>query len=184
MTTLRFNVARLLKESAGAAREYDIAAAPADLVGLVEDARPAGDLRGRVRLMRTPRSVFVRGRLETQVAVECSRCLAEVGTPISFDVEAEYFPEIDITTGQSLPAPDDDLAFRIDENHELDLGEVVRQHLLMELPMQSVCSEACRGLCPQCGANLNEGPCTCEPEPPDERLAPLRALFERTNGAQ
>ena len=183
MSALRFNVAGLLKETAGGVREYEVEAAPADLAGLLEDARPAGGLRGRVRMMRTPRSVFVRGPLQTDVALECSRCLAEIERPIEFHVEAEYFPEIDITTGQFLPAPEDDDAFRIDANHELDLREVVRQHLLLELPMQSVCSEDCQGLCPQCGVDLNEGPCTCEPEPADDRLTPLRALLERKDGA-
>ena len=183
MSALRFSVAGLLKEPAGAAREYEVEAAPEDLAGLVEDARPVAALHGRARLMRTPRSVFVRGHLDTRLAVECSRCLTEVETPIAFDLEAEYFPEVDITTGTTLPAPDDDLAFRIDQNHELDLGEAVRQHLVIELPMQSVCSEDCKGLCPQCGANLNEGPCSCEPEPADERLAPLRALLERQGGS-
>ena len=57
--------------------------------------------------------------------------------PLELDVEAEFFPEVDITTGHALPAPDDDLAFTIDQNHELDLQEVVRQNLLLALPMQA-----------------------------------------------
>ncbi|MGH2354308.1 MAG: YceD family protein [Chloroflexota bacterium] len=180
MSALRFNVAGLLKEQAGAAREYEIEASPDDLGELVEGAHPADGLRGGVRMMRTPRSVFVRGHLETRVIVECSRCLRDVETPIELEIEAEYFPAIDITTGHPLPAPDDDLAFTIDANHELDLGEAIRQNLLLELPMQRLCSEACQGLCPRCGADLNQGPCACEPEPADERLTPLRALLEGT----
>jgi len=180
MTGLRFNVAGLLKEGAGATREYALEAAPRELAGLLDDARPITPLTGQVRLLRTQRSIFVRGRLKTRVQVECSRCLAETEVPISFDLEEEFFPEIDVTTRHALPKPDDNgLGFMIEPSHELDLGESVRQHMLLELPMQAICRETCAGLCPRCGANLNEGPCACVDDEIDERLAPLRALFEK-----
>lgn len=183
MNALRINVAGLLKETAGAARDYPIDAAPGDLVGLIDGARPAEDLIGTVRLMRTQQSVFVRGRMKTRLAVECSRCLEEASVPAAFELEAEYFPEIDVHTGRGLPRPEDDLAFTIDQKHELDLAEAVRQHLLLEIPMHVVCRETCAGLCPHCGANLNDGACECDPGASDERLAPLRALLEGTAGA-
>jgi uncharacterized protein len=190
MTALRLNVAGLLKETAGAARDYHIDAAAEEFSGLLEDGRPVAPLRGDLRLMRTPRSIFVRGDLATTIAVECSRCLTEAETPVALDVEAEFFPEVDVTTGHALPTPeDDDLAFTIDPNHELDLQEVVRQNLLLALPMRSLCSEACLGLCPQCGQNLNDGPCEHEGQPPDEgpvtdeRLVALASLFRRSEEA-
>ncbi|HEU5319106.1 MAG TPA: DUF177 domain-containing protein [Chloroflexota bacterium] len=182
MSALRINVAGLLKETAGAAREYPINAPASELTRLLEredGARGVRPLLGSVRLMRTQQSVFVRGRLSSQLAVECSRCLAEARVPVKFDVEAEYFPEVDIVTGHGLPKPDDDLAFTIDQNHELDLSEAVRQHLLLEMPMQAVCRETCAGLCPRCGANLNEAPCGCPQEAEDDRFAPLKALLEQ-----
>jgi len=179
MNALRLNVAGLLKETAGAARDFVVDVTPAELAPILEDARPLEPLRGELRLMRTPRSIFVRGDLTTRVVVECSRCLADVETPAGVEVEAEYFPEVDVTTGLSLPAPDDDLAFTIDENHELDLTEVVRQGLLLALPMQIVCRETCQGLCVQCGANLNEGPCDCPSEVSEGSLGGLGALLRQ-----
>jgi uncharacterized protein len=181
MNGLQFNVAGLLKENAGATRDYDVDAAPEDLAGLLEEARPAAPLRGHLRLLRTQRSIFVRGRLHTTVQVDCSRCLTEMEVPLSFEVEDEFFPEIDIATGHPLPRPDDDgLGFMINANHELDLRESVRQHLLLELPLQAICRETCAGLCPRCGVDLNTGECACAEEDIDDRLAPLRALFEQT----
>ncbi len=177
-TGLRFNVAGLLKEQAGATREYEIDLPRGGLEGLIEEAWPLDDLRGHVRFLRTPRSIFVRGHFDTRLGVECSRCLADAEVTIAFDVEDEFYPAIDIVTGHPLPVPDDDLAFTIDQNHELDLTESVRQHLLLELPMQVLCRATCRGLCPQCGADLNLAPCRCADEPEDERLAPLRALLQ------
>jgi uncharacterized protein len=180
MTGLRFNVAGLLKEGAGATREYAVEVPPPDLAGLLEDARPLEPLRGGVRLLRTQRSIFARGRVKTRVLVGCSRCLTDTEVPLAFDLEEEFFPEIDVSTGHALPKPDDNgLGFMIDASHELDLGEAVRQHMVLELPMQTICRETCAGLCPKCGANLNEGPCTCTEDDIDDRLAPLRALFEK-----
>ena len=178
MAGLQFNVAGLLKELAGTSREYEVEASPEALEGLLEDAWPVAPLQGQVRMLRTQRSVFVRGQFATRVGMECSRCLTELETPIAFDLEAEYFPEIDFQTGQHLPRPDDDLGFMIDENHELDLAEAVRQHVLLALPMRSICVEACKGLCPGCGVDLNVSPCQCQEEPVDARLAPLKALLE------
>ncbi len=181
MDGLRFNVAGLLKETAGASRDYDVDAAPEEVSSLLEDARAVAPLRGHLRMLRTQRSIFVRGRLQTTVAVECSRCLTDVTVPLAFELEEEFFPEIDVTTGHHLPRPDDDgLGFMIDANHELDLAEAVRQHLLLELPMQALCSESCAGLCPHCGVDLNTGECACADDAIDERLAPLRALFDNT----
>ena len=183
MNALRINVAGLLKEFAGAAREYPISAPPADLTRLLKEEhesviRALEPLAGSVRLMRTQHSVFVRGRLESRLEVECSRCLGEAELGVRFEVDAEYFPEVDIHTGAGLPKPDDDLAFTIDPNHELDLTEAVRQHLVLEIPMRVICREACAGLCPRCGANLNDGACGCPVEVEDSRLAVLKQLLE------
>ena len=90
MNALRFNVAGLLKDPAGAAREYEVDVPPAAYASLLEDAKPVAGLAGRVRMMRTPRSIFVRGHLSTSVEVECGRCLTAVVVPLAFDVESEF----------------------------------------------------------------------------------------------
>lgn len=181
MNALRFNVAGLLKELTGAAREYVIHAPPDALDSLLDGSdgfRPDAPIDGQVRLLRTPRGIFARGHITTQVVVECSRCLAGTPVPVAFDLEVEYFPQVDISTGGAVTLPDDDeLGFTIESNHELDLSEPLRQHLLLELPMQALCRESCKGLCVQCGADLNDGPCACPAEVEDPRLTRLRGLL-------
>jgi uncharacterized protein len=182
VNALRINAAGLLKEIAGAAREYPIHAPAADLTALLEaegGAKGVQPLIGSVRLMRSQQSVFVRGWLKSELELECSRCLGDARLPVRFELAAEFFPVVDIATGQALPKPDDDLAFTIDPNHELDLSEAVRQHLILELPMRAICRETCRGLCPRCGKDLNGGACDCSDVVEDERMAPLRALLEQ-----
>ena len=67
------------------------------------------------------------------------------------------------------------------DGDRLDLGEVVREQVLLALPLKPLCREDCRGLCPRCGQNRNLGPCGCPPpeEPGDPRLEPLRKLVDK-----
>jgi uncharacterized protein len=64
------------------------------------------------------------------------------------------------------------------ENYELDLDELVRADILLELPTKNLCSPDCKGLCPQCGTNLNSGSCTCDTHQIDSRLEILKQLID------
>jgi uncharacterized protein len=75
---------------------------------------------------------------------------------------------------QSAPAGE----LTIGDDGFLDLGPVVRQLAVLAVPMQVYCRPDCLGLCPECGANLNEGPCNCEPDDVDPRLTGLRSLLD------
>jgi uncharacterized protein len=120
----------------------------------------------------------VTGHLQTEVGLPCRRCLAPVAVPVALDLEEQFRPSIDLITGHALPLEGgEEEATRTDARHILDLTEVVRQNLLLTLPMSALCSSQCRGLCPDCGANLNEGPCGCQREEADPRLAALRDLL-------
>jgi uncharacterized protein len=107
------------------------------------------------------------GSLEGRVAGSCRRCLAPVTMPLRADVGALFTEE---------DAVDDPSSYQIPVGAgELDLGPMVREELLLAAPGYLVCRDDCRGLCAHCGKDLNEGPCSCEPEP-DPRWAALRAL--------
>ncbi len=177
MQTLRINVVGLLKEPAGGVRDHVIQVPGATVASMAEEARPLRDLTGSVRLLRSPRSIFVRVRLDTDVALDCSRCLEDAVSPVKLEFDAEFFPSVDVVTGLAVVIPDDDLAFVIDHNHELDLAEAVRQELLLGLPMYPLCDPECEGLCPTCGANRNTDPCDCDDSEPDPRMASLKGLF-------
>jgi len=135
-------------------------------------------LRGRVKFLRTSDGILVTGHLQTEVNLPCRRCLTPVVVPVAVDLEEQFRPSIDLITGQNVPLQaGDEAATRTDAHHMLDLTEVVRQNLLLTVPMSPLCSAQCRGLCPGCGANLNEGPCSCQREEGDPRLAALRDLL-------
>jgi len=133
-------------------------------------------LRGPVDLLRTDAGVLATATLTTRAAGECARCLRELTYPMRLELEEEFLPTVDPVTGAHLPPPDDPNVFTIDAHHLLDLTEAARQAWLLALPMQTLCSEGCLGLCPECGADRNDGPCACDQPPRDGRWAALATL--------
>lgn len=172
---MKFNVAQLLKSATGAYREYEL---DEDIGALDHDVEATEPLTGTVRFTRTANGILATGRLHTTVAIECRRCLRRFASGVDFDLEEEFVPTIDVTTGTRLPTEETEEALHIDERHMLDLSEVVRQYLVLYREQYPLCSEACAGLCPVCGKNLNEGPCGCEDTTEDPRWAALRELLE------
>ena len=171
---LQFNVAQLLKGQSGARRDFEV---DTILPSLDDRLVVVAPFHGHVHFVRVGAGLLVTGDLETTVELECSRCLTLFQQTVRFDIEEEFRPTLDITTGARLvQEPDQDAATLIDERHILDLTEVVRQDLLLSLPTSPLCRPDCRGLCPQCGQNLNEGSCHCEGELIDPRWAALIEL--------
>ncbi|MBI2852228.1 MAG: DUF177 domain-containing protein [Chloroflexi bacterium] len=168
---LQINVAGLLKANIGTARDYVIE-------DTIEIAGSHRVVLGEVNLMRTDRSILVKGTLHTDIDLTCSRCLSQFSLRLTLDIEEEYFPRIDIYTGNALPALEDSEAFTIDEQNMLDLTEAVRQYALLSVPMKPLCRADCAGLCSVCGRNLNQGPCDCPPMPADPRWAKLSQLIQ------
>jgi uncharacterized protein len=130
-------------------------------------------LTGTVKLNRTNRGVLADADLATDLRLECSRCLEEVVVPIKTRFTEEYYPTVDLRSGATVGRPEGGSGYMLNEAHELDLTEPVRQSVLLELPMKPLCRTDCAGLCPRCGQDLNQRACDCELEPTDPRLGQL-----------
>ena len=175
-----YNVAQLLKAPVGTVQRVELDDAD-DLQLRDNEARLAGPVTGQVRLHRTNQGIFANGEAQVPVELQCTRCLKDFTTTVSFPLREQFYPTIDVETGVPLVPPDeDDLSFPIDHKHLLDLREAIRQNLVLALPMQTLCREDCAGLCPQCGHDLNEGPCGCQPDQTDDRFSALRQLLEES----
>ncbi len=173
---MRYNVSQLLKEHVGATRHYQL---QEDISELDPSLKPLTDLVGNVDLIRTNEGILVRADLRTNVELTCSRCLVQFSMPVRFRIDEEFHPTIDILTGARLPQPDDaDEATQIDAHHLLDLSEIVRQDLTLALPLVPLCRNDCKGLCPNCGKNWNEGDCECADVEMDPRFAILKQLLD------
>ena len=166
---MQTNVAQLLKAPVGSIRTFQVN-------NILEDNGSQYRVQGEVTLIRTNRSILVQGTLNSQTEIICSRCLKPFTYNISLEIEEEYFPTIDIITGVKLPEPEEPGAFTIDEHHELDLTEAIRQYIVTAMPMKPLCKEGCAGLCATCGKDLNTGECGCRQEEIDLRWSQLLKL--------
>ncbi|MFC1993095.1 DUF177 domain-containing protein [Chloroflexota bacterium] len=164
---MQVNVSQLLKTPVGSSRNYKVNE-------VVDVADSSIMVQGELGLMHTNRGILAEGTLHTDFEVTCSRCLIPYSCPLTLNIEEEYFPTVDITTGVALSVPDEPGCFTIDEQHVIDLTDAIRQYVEMAVPMKPLCREDCAGLCSQCGHNLNQGSCDCSHEETDPRLSALR----------
>jgi uncharacterized protein len=117
--------------------------------------------------------VLVTGRITAPLLYECRRCLARVDRTLTQDVALVWAPSEQLLDESETEG---DIRALPPSAGEIELGEAIREELILSAPLYVVCKEECRGLCPRCGANLNEGPCGCAADEPDPRWDALRAL--------
>lgn len=112
---------------------------------------------------------LLKGKLRSVTAHQCSRCLAPVEIPLEVDVHEEF--------SRLSNQADEDIHYFYGDN--IDIAEVLRENVILSLPAKTLCSPDCRGLCPYCGADLNQVSCDCKPQSGDPRLAVLEKLISK-----
>ncbi len=138
--------------------------------GVMSLVRPA---EARVRLELRGDSVRVSGNLKCDVSVTCCRCTKGFQKSLEKRFGVDYWPDPAVEDGEEFELTYSDLDVGFYRNDELDLSAVLGEQVLLEIPMKPVCREDCKGLCDQCGADLNEGECSCERTRVDPRMASL-----------
>jgi uncharacterized protein len=175
--TAQFNVSQLLKADVGQIRTYDFEIEdPLDLDGAV-----ATQIQGTVKFTLTNFGILAAVKAHGEVDLTCARCLEPFRAPMDVDFIEEYRPSIDITTGLPANLPASDTAFQISDNHTIDLAEAIRQQFLLGIEIIPVCSPTCKGLCVNCGANLNTDPCNCPPAESNSPFAALQTLLAHSD---
>ena len=119
----------------------------------------------------------VSGRITARLELDCGRCLEPFEMPVDAAFDLRYVPALANTGGEEQEVGEEDLSVAFYREGMLDLVDLVREQFVLALPMKPLCSEACRGLCPQCGTNLNKTQCACTPAWEDPRLAALKSLL-------
>ena len=174
-----YNVSQLLMEPIGSTRRFQVD----EPVSGGSQGLGAGRATGRVRLLRTHHGLLVNGAMEIQVEAVCARCLTEFSRTSALTLEEECYPTVDPSTGRRMDPPDEsEGVVHIDTRQMLDLSDVLRQYLLTGEPLKTLCRPDCRGLCPQCGADLNSEKCRCDTRDIDPRWSALTDLLSGDNG--
>src|SRR5215467_2414969 len=123
--------------------------------------------------------IRIEGNLETKIELVCARCLEPVTEEVSRTFDLFYAPlprDAQQTKHREDRLRDDDTEIGFYEGDGLFLADVLKEQVLLALPLKAICRGDCRGLCPNCGANLNHEECRCETHTSDPRLASLARL--------
>ena len=135
-------------------------------------ARLSSDpLHAELRAESVVEGILVTGRVWAASILECSRCLGEFGSSLELEVCELFVP-----AGRQLAEGED--AYPV-AGLELQLEPMLRDAVVLNLPLKPVCADGCRGLCAGCGRNLNDAACACVDDDVDPRWAPLATLRER-----
>ncbi len=168
---LRLDLTRLEREGS---LQIEARIPPDDPLWADAEVSFAGPVQVRARASCTGSGeIVVRGSVQAPLDQECRRCLEPVPGVLDEEVTLVFLPATE-------PGMEDDGDTRLFEADaaELDLGEALREEMILAIDPYVVCRPECRGLCPQCGANLNTETCACTTDEPDPRWDTLRALKE------
>lgn len=162
---LRLNVGFVAHESIGYSRVFSFNLPNIHLLPDL-DLR---EFRGKIRISRATQGLLFDAHLQGFTDLECARCLETFNaTLVTNFTELFTFPShADSNTELVLP-----------ENGVVDLTQIVSEYFLLEIPINPICKEDCKGLCPVCGINLNKHSCKHETNPTDPRLAVLKSLIK------
>jgi len=133
-------------------------------------------ITGTLHLARHGRDILVRGHLAGQLGLHCGRCLEGFVAPVAadFDLLLAPGPQPQGPAEEELSAAELDRDFYT--GGVVDLETILREQIILMLPLKPLCAETCQGLCPRCGANLNREACNCQAKQVDSSLAQLAKL--------
>lgn len=138
----------------------------------IEEAEIKQPIDLEVRITKVKQGFRFQGSLRGRINLLCARCLQFFKYPASTSFDLLYAPQVSPDMDEiELKKQDMNVSFISGE--KVDLIELVREQILLLLPMKPLCSEKCKGLCPECGINLNLSKCNCNQKRIDPRLKPL-----------
>lgn len=134
-----------------------------------------------VRLKRRGQDIDTRGKVTAEIVVNCDRCLAPMIVAIDSSFQLIYLPVDELNQTDELVLERHELDFSFYRDNRINLDELTREQIQLSLPMSNLCREECRGLCRQCGQDLNIGTCQCISDYIDPRWDALLELKKKIN---
>jgi uncharacterized protein len=142
----------------------------------LEQGSPLRAVGSAELLARSDGGVRIQGRYSVEMAAKCDRCLGNARFPLDASFDLYYRPMSDIAVEEEVEIDAGEAEIGFYEGGGLELGDILLEQVVLALPMQRVCSDACQGICPVCGRNRNETMCDCRVESADDRWGALRKL--------
>jgi len=144
----------------------------------IEGIFAVSPVKARLSITKVSAEIMVSGGVSLELENSCSRCLKRIRQVQNLPVNVVYHPADEIGS-EKHELHDDEMDMGFYQGDELDLQELLSEQVLLNLQMKPLCDEACKGICPKCGTDLNTGTCTCEKRETDPRLEVLKKLLEK-----
>ncbi|MEW5980942.1 MAG: DUF177 domain-containing protein [Acidobacteriota bacterium] len=175
MSGLLLDVRRLREARDHVERSWDAAALDADPA----ICRPRGRVELAFDIHKDGQQFRLVGRVAGALGLACSRCLEEYELEVDERFDVVCLPASENAGEGEREIEEDDLTTAYYRDQTIDLGQLVVEQFYLAVPMKPLCRDDCRGLCPECGINLNSGACSCAHRWVDPRLAGLRDVLKK-----
>ena len=149
---------------------------PGDIDLETQGVRIVGAIVVAGKLSRNAAKTDVSGLINAPLEIGCTRCLTSIKQDLDVAFQVDFIGKDLFSDSKEAQLERSDLDTDVIEGNELDLTEVAREQILLNLPETVLCREECRGICPTCGKDLNEGECSCGGDEIDPRWAALKDL--------
>lgn len=144
-------------------------------------------ISGTLRAQKVGELIEVDGRVETTLRLPCDRCLREFDRPLRAEFSVAFvreLPEAPEDEEEGLEVPPEEMGLNLYHGDVIEIDSVVAEQVILALPLHPLCDEDCPGLCPKCGADLNEGDCGCTGEPFLNKFAALKDFKPEKKGEE
>ncbi|MBI3592648.1 MAG: DUF177 domain-containing protein [Nitrospirae bacterium] len=144
-----------------------------------ESVKILSPVHAALKINKIGSEVLVNGDMDVDIELQCSRCLNMFTMNIRSRLNVVYDPAETINREERYELKSDELDMGFYKNDTLDTDDMLTEQLMLNMPMKPLCSPECKGICPQCGADLNVNKCSCEESEIDPRLEKLKELLKR-----
>jgi len=136
-------------------------------------------ISARLKIMKIGSEVIVKGEVVADVKLQCSRCLMDFEHKLSVPVDVAYHPLEELKKEERHEIMVGELDMDFYSGEEMDLMTLVKEQIVLHIPMKPLCTDLCKGICLTCGNNLNTRDCSCEEKGIDSRFVILKKLFDK-----
>jgi len=132
--------------------------------------------QANLKIQKVGTEVLIKGTVRAEVQLQCRRCLKDFESSVDASVDVVYHPVEELRDEEKHGLKVEELDMGFYSGGELDLSDLIKEQVVLNLPMKPLCSNLCKGICPYCGGDLNKGDCGCAMKEGDPRLAVLKKL--------
>ncbi|MBE0427162.1 MAG: DUF177 domain-containing protein [Nitrospirae bacterium] len=133
----------------------------------------------RLKIEKAGAEIIIKGDLEVEIKLQCSRCLKDFCKIMSIPIDVVYHPVEELKDEEMHEIKFEELDMDFYSGVELDLLNLINEQIILNLPMKPLCSDLCKGICVKCGEDLNESVCNCIRDDTDPRLEVLKKLLDK-----